>query len=277
MMTYSTRFAPSPTGYLHLGHAFSALTAFEAARAHDGIFILRLEDIDHTRCRPDYEQAIYDDLRWLGLEWPEPVLRQSEHMADYQAALERLKGMGLVYPCYKTRKELMLEALSAPQDTTPLPPADTPMDREPAWRLAVAEAREYLGSRWQGLGFEEQGGGPNGEHGWQAADPSINGDVVLARKDVGIAYHLAVVVDDARQGVTHIHRGHDLFEATHTQVLLQALLGLPTPQYHHHALLLDDTGQRLAKRKGSKSLRDLREDGMSPQAIKSLIAISAKA
>ncbi|MDC7677664.1 tRNA glutamyl-Q(34) synthetase GluQRS [Asticcacaulis machinosus] len=276
-MHYITRFAPSPTGYLHPGHAFSALNAYDAAKFHTGTFILRIEDIDHTRCRSEYEQAIYDDLRWLGIDWPEPVLRQSEHMADYQAALERLKGMGLVYPCYKTRKELMLEALSAPQDTPVLPPADTPLDREPAWRLAVTEARDYLGSRWDELGFEEQGHGPKGEHGWQIADPFINGDVVLARKDVGIAYHLAVVVDDARQGITHIHRGHDLLEATHTQVLLQALLGLPTPQYHHHALLLDDTGQRLAKRKGSKSIRDLRSGGMSPADIKALIVGTAKA
>ncbi|WAC49460.1 tRNA glutamyl-Q(34) synthetase GluQRS [Asticcacaulis sp. SL142] len=273
-MTYITRFAPSPTGYLHLGHAFSALTAFEAARRHGGAFILRLEDIDHTRCRLEYEQAIYDDLRWLELDWPEPVLRQSEHMADYQSALERLKSMGLVYPCYKTRKELMLEALSAPQDTPPLPPADAPLDREPAWRLSLAEACDYLGSRWGGLGFEEQGRGPHDEHGWQVADPQVNGDVVLARKDVGIAYHLAVVVDDARQGITHIHRGHDLFEATHTQVLLQALLGLPTPQYHHHALLLDETGQRLAKRKGSKSLADLRKEGANLESIKRLLSVN---
>lgn len=275
-MTCRTRFAPSPTGYLHLGHAFSALTAFDAARNGGGEFILRIEDIDHTRCRQVFEDALYEDLRWLGIEWPQPVLRQSAHLADYEAALETLKSRGLIYACFKTRKAQMQAALSAPQtDDAPAPKAAP--DREPAWRLSLDAASAALGAQWNRLYFEETGGGPNGETGLQTAHPEINGDVVLGRKDIGIAYHLAVVIDDARQGVTHIHRGHDLFEATHTQVLLQHLLGLPTPVYRHHPLLLDAQGRRLAKRKGSKALRDYRQEGLTPQALRALIADTPKA
>lgn len=266
-MSYRTRFAPSPTGYLHLGHAFSALTAFEAAKANGGTFILRIEDIDHTRCRPEFEAAIYEDLSWLGLDWPEPVLRQSDHLNDYQAALEQLKATGLIYADYRTRKQQAEAALSAPQagDAT-FTPSDT---TEPAWRLSLEAARRFLGPHYDALSFTDLHKGP------QKADPSANGDVVLGRKDVGIAYHLAVVVDDARQNITHIHRGLDLYDATHTQVLLQALLGFTTPTYAHHALLLDDQGRRLAKRKGSRSLRDYRQDGFSLSDIKALIARTA--
>ncbi|WP_140985863.1 tRNA glutamyl-Q(34) synthetase GluQRS [Asticcacaulis tiandongensis] len=263
-MSYRTRFAPSPTGFLHLGHAFSARTAFEAAKANGGSFILRIEDIDHTRCRPEFEAAIYEDLSWLGIEWPQPVLRQSDHLADYQTALEQLKTSGLVYADYRTRKQQAEAALSAPQagDT-----AFTPSDSaEPAWRLSLEAAREFLGAAYDALSFTDLHKGP------QKADPAVNGDVVLGRKDVGVAYHLAVVVDDARQNITHIHRGLDLYDATHTQVLLQALLGFTTPTYAHHALLLDDQGRRLAKRKGSKSLRDYRHEGLSVTDIKALIA-----
>ncbi|MGA9658624.1 MAG: tRNA glutamyl-Q(34) synthetase GluQRS, partial [Asticcacaulis sp.] len=262
---YRTRFAPSPTGYLHLGHAFSALTAFEAAREQGGQFILRIEDIDHTRCRPEFEQAIYEDLNWLGLSWPLPVLRQSEHMADYIHALDRLKDMGVLYADHKTRKGQIKNALSAPQEGD-IPP-DRPMASpsvDPAWRLSLDAARNVLGSRYDDLSFTEQGD-------IRACDPSHGGDVILGRRDIGVAYHLAVVIDDARQGVTHIHRGHDLYEATHTQVLLQALLGLPTPAYAHHALLLDDQGRRLAKRKGSKALRDYRNEGLSTADINAML------
>jgi len=258
---YRTRFAPSPTGYLHLGHAFSALTAFQAAQANGGEFILRIEDIDHNRSRPQFEAAIYDDLAWLGMDWQKPVLRQSDHLADYQAALERLKDMGLLYADTRTRKGEAEAALSAPQadDATPLSaPAN------PAWRLSLDAARDYLGSRYDQLTFTEK----SETH---AANPAINGDVILGRKDIGVAYHLAVVIDDARQRITHIIRGHDLYDATHTQVLLQALLDLPTPEYSHHPLLLDEEGRRLAKRKGSKSLRTYSNEGLSAADIKSLI------
>ncbi|CAL4868057.1 Glutamate--tRNA ligase 1 [Asticcacaulis sp. MM231] len=260
-----TRFAPSPTGYLHLGHAYSALTAFDMALAKGGGFILRIEDIDHTRCRPPYEWAIYEDLAWLGLEWPTPVLRQSEHLPDYAVALERLRSMGVLYADHKTRKGEAEAALSAPQGESVTNSADA----NPAWRLSLEAARDVLGSRYDTLSFMEKGE-------VRKTDPAINGDVILGRKDIGVAYHLCVVIDDARQGISHVVRGHDLYDATHTQVLLQALLDLPTPAYHHHALLLDAEGRRLAKRKGSKSLRDYREEGLSPSDIKARLAAMAK-
>ncbi|ESQ91968.1 glutamyl-tRNA synthetase [Asticcacaulis sp. AC460] len=261
-MTVRTRFAPSPTGYLHLGHAFSALTAYHFAQDHGGDFILRIEDIDHTRCRPQFEQAIFDDLAWLGLKWETPVLRQSEHLTDYQAALDRLRDMGVLYADSRTRKGQAEAALSAPQgdevaETTPAPPA---------WRLSLDAARQHLGARYDALKFNDN-----------PARPEINGDVILGRKDIGVAYHLAVVIDDARQDITHVVRGHDLFDATHTQVLLQALLDLPTPHYTHHALLLDDEGRRLAKRKGSKSLQDYRNAGLSPEDIRTMLDTAPKA
>lgn len=265
-MSYRTRFAPSPTGLLHLGHAYSALTALEAARANGGNFILRIEDIDHTRCRPPYEYAIYEDLAWLGIDWETPVLRQSEHLPDYAAALDKLKGLGVLYADHKTRRGEAESSLSAPQDI------DTALDElaNPAWRLSLSAAEAYLARRYNALSFVESGQ-------IVRADPRVNGDVILGRKDIGVAYHLCVVIDDARQGVTHIHRGHDLYDATHTQVLLQALLDLPTPAYAHHPLLLDEQNRRLAKRKGSRSLSDYRADGLSPFDIKTLIAGTPKA
>ncbi len=272
-MTFRTRFAPSPTGYLHLGHAFSALTAAEMARANGGEFLLRIEDIDHTRCRPQFEAAIYDDLAWLGLDWTRPVLRQSEHISDYMEALERLQALGVLYADAKTRKEQVEQAQSAPQEDTPPPAAPAPADTtNPAWRLSLENARRVLGFRYDDLHFQEMIHAP-GEY---KVRPEVNGDVVLGRKDIGVAYHLAVVVDDARQGITDVVRGHDLFDATHTQVLLQALLGLPTPRYHHHALLLDAEGRRLAKRKGSKALRDYHQAGATAEDIKAWLAAAPK-
>jgi len=262
---YRSRFAPSPTGYLHLGHAFSALTAFGAAKANDGECLLRIEDIDHTRCRPAFEQAIYDDLRWLGLDWPTPPLRQSEHMDDYRVALARLRDLGVLYADRRTRKGEAEAALSAPQGM------DESVDEAapPAWRLSLEACRRTLGHRYDELTFHE---------GTEArrADPAVNGDVILGRKDIGVAYHLCVVVDDARQGITHIHRGHDLYDATPTQVLLQALLNLPTPVYAHHDLLLDDQHRRLAKRKGSKALRDYRAEGVTPADMRVMITDAPK-
>ena len=269
-MSYVTRFAPSPTGLLHKGHAFSALTASAAARAAPGRFILRIEDIDTSRCRSAFEAAIYDDLFWLGLHWDQPVLRQSEHLDDYLTALQRLIERGLVYRCFKTRREVAEAMLSAPHGA---PEGDRggPLARaeearrlaagEPfAWRLDFAAARKVAGP----LTFVEAGEGSAGERGVIAVDPTRAGDVVLARKDVGVAYHLAVVVDDARQGVTEVIRGQDLFEATHVQRLLQALLGLPAPQYRHHRLILGPDGKRLAKRTGAETLRAMRERGVTP-------------
>jgi glutamyl-Q tRNA(Asp) synthetase len=279
---FVTRFAPSPTGYLHRGHAFSALTAFQAVRdaADEGLggrFLLRLEDIDATRCRPQYEAAIYEDLAWLGLDWEQPVRQQSQHMADYGAALRDLSERGLAYRCFRTRREVAEAIESAPHGAMeafrggPLP-ADEEEARVKAgegyaWRLSLVAAERALGG-FGALTFEELGQGPKGEHGVIQARPDLGGDVVLARKDVGVAYHLAVVVDDALQGVTQVIRGQDLFEATHVQRLLQALLALPTPTYRHHRLLTGSDGKRYAKRDRAETLRDLRASGMTPQQLR---------
>ena len=227
--------------------------------------MLRIEDIDFTRCRPQFEAAICDDLAWLGIDWERPVLRQSEHTADYMAALERLRDRGLVYRSFKTRRQILDDALSAPHGAPEgyrggPPPPDEEAARlaasEPfAWRLDLAGALAAAGP----LTFLEAGEGPAGEHGQIAVDAGPAGDVVLARKDVGVAYHLAVVVDDARQGVTEVVRGQDLFAATHIQRVLQALLGLPEPRYRHHRLLLGPDGRRLAKRDRAETLRAIRE------------------
>jgi len=274
---FVTRFAPSPTGYLHRGHAFSALTAFEAARAANGRFLLRIEDIDRTRCRPEYEAAIREDLAWLGLAWETPVRRQSEHMADYGAALRELSERGLTYRCFRTRREVAEAIESAPHgDLEAFRGAPLPAEEEArrveagepyAWRLSLAAAERALGA-FGTLSFVEEGAGPGGEHGVVPARPAVGGDVVLARKDVGVAYHLAVVADDALQGVTHVIRGQDLFEATHVQRLLQALLALPTPVYRHHRLLTGPDGKRYAKRDGAQTLRELRASGMTAAELR---------
>lgn len=275
---FVTRFAPSPTGALHRGHAFSALTAERAARAAGGGFILRIEDIDRTRCRPAFEAAILEDLAWLGLDWAQPVRRQSEHMDDYRAALESLAARDLVYRCFRTRREIAEDIGRAPHGPGeavrpgPLPPDETARRLAAgdayAWRLSLDRAREALGATWDRLGFTEEGEGPGGETGWIAARPELGGDVVLARKDVGVAYHLAVVVDDARQGITHVIRGRDLFEATHVQRLLQALLDLPTPIYRHHTLLLGPDGRRYAKRDRAETLAELRAQGVTAAELR---------
>jgi glutamyl-Q tRNA(Asp) synthetase len=279
----TTRFAPSPTGLLHQGHAFSALTAHEAAREAGGRFLLRIEDIDSTRSRPEFEAAIYEDLGWLGLSWETPVRRQSEHADDYRAALRRLEAEGLLYRCFRTRKELAQAAASAPHGPDgaaafrggPAPPDEEAallaQGRPFAWRLSQDRARDRLVGT--ALSFVEEGAGPNGETGEILADPWPAGDVILARKDVGVAYHLAVVVDDALQGITHVVRGQDLFEAAHVQRLLQALLGLPTPVYRHHRLLMGPDGKRLAKRNGAESLRALRERGATAQSLRTELGV----
>ncbi len=263
-----------------MGHAYSALQAFEAAKTVGGRFILRIEDIDTTRCRPEFERAIENDLHWLGLHWDEPVRRQSDHMADFTAALEQLRDLGVLYRCFLTRREVLSEISRAPHGTGEVytgPQTPMSMDEETkrlqngetyAWRLSLKAARAYLGEAWDGLFFTEQGTGPHGEHGTIMAQPERLGDVVLARKDIATSYHLAVTHDDALQGITHIIRGVDLFESTHIHVLLQALLGLTTPVYRHHRLLVDETGKRLAKRDQAATLHDLRNSGIKPEALR---------
>jgi glutamyl-Q tRNA(Asp) synthetase len=287
-MTHVERFAPSPNGYLHLGHAFSALTAFEAAEAAGGRFLLRIEDIDRTRARPEFEAAIYADLAWLGLQWEIPVMRQSERLPAYAEALARLKARGLIYPCACTRRDIA-EALDAPQEGAgPMIGPDGPVypgtcKRSPppegapvAWRLDMERAVAALGGA-AGLGFEELGEGPDGETGRIALSPGYLidqcGDVVLARRDIATSYHLSVVVDDAAQGVSHVTRGRDLFPATPIHVLLQGLLGLPTPAYRHHRLIRDAEGRRLAKRDGDESLASLRAAGVAPEEVRRIVGL----
>jgi len=291
MTGFITRFAPSPTGRLHLGHAFSALTAFDAARVAGGTCLLRIEDIDQTRCTPDFEAGIYEDLAWLGLDWPRPARRQSDHIPEYARALKRLAGAGLVYRCFKTRKEIAEEIARAPHhpgegpEGIIYPGPDTPMSEAEeagrlargeayAWRLSLRACREALCARYDALVFTEEGEGPEGEHGAIAARPDLLGDVILARKDVGTSYHLACVHDDALQGVTHVIRGQDLYFATHLHRLLQELLGLPVPVWRHHRLLTDDTGRRYAKRDRSLTLEALREAGATPEDIRARVGLS---
>lgn len=264
------RFAPSPNGELHLGHAYSALFAERAAKKSSGLFLLRIEDIDFTRCRPEFTAGIFTDLAWLGLSWPEPVRFQSSHLDDYAAAQDRLRDMGLLYPCFCTRKDVVAAAsafdpegnvlyagtcrklsLGALEDLIAQgAPFSLRLDMEAACRMS---------SR---LFFADQ------EQGEVEADPRRWGDVVLARKDTPTSYHLSVVVDDAIQGVTHVTRGKDLYEATHIHRLLQALLGLPTPHYHHHKLITTSAGRKLAKSLRDPSLRMLRNSGVTPAELR---------
>lgn len=273
-MTIVTRFAPSPTGRLHLGHAFAALFAHDAARRAAGRFLLRIEDIDATRCRPEHEVAILDDLAWLGLAWETPVRRQSEHMAEYAHALQRLDASGVLYPCFCTRKDIAAEiarAGAAPHGPDgPLYPGicrglatDEAAARIAsgvpyALRLDVTKAMALTGPlRWI-----------DRDAGEQAAAPALLGDVVLARKETPASYHLAVTLDDDHQGVTLVTRGRDLFHATHIHRLLQALLGLAVPIWHHHDLVRDADGQRLAKSAGAPSLQSLRDQGVTAGDIR---------
>ena len=282
------RFAPSPNGYLHLGHAFSALVNFELAGAAGGRFLLRIEDIDAARCRPDYEQAIYQDLAWLGIAWEEPVWRQSAHFDDDRAALARLDELGLVYPSFESRGEILRlvaeREAHAPwprdPDGAPLYPGDArtllPRERrqrmemgEPyALRLDMAAAIARTGP----LTWRESG--PTSETGTVAARPQMWGDVVLARKETPTSYHLAVVIDDACQGVTDVVRGQDLFWSTSVHRLLQALLGLPAPNYHHHRLILDGDGNKLSKSTRATAFRALRDGGATPTDIRRMVGLA---
>jgi len=279
-VTFTTRFAPSPTGPLHLGHAYSAWLSYDMACAAQGRFLLRIEDTDTARARPQWESQIYDDLHWLGLTWETPVLRQSEHLARYAAELNKLAELDLIYPCSCKRSDIRA-ALSAPQEgvrASPIYPGTCrgrPMSsRQPgdALRLDMARALNHL----QTLpSFTETGPAHAGHH---ILSPQLmlqnTGDAVLGRKEIEtVSYVLAAVIDDAKQTITTVIRGKDLFETTFLQILLQALLALPTPTYHHHKLIRDDDGKRLAKRDDARSIAKYRADGATPQTIRTLLGL----
>lgn len=297
------RFAPSPNGYLHLGHVYSALISAELAAQFGAVFLLRLEDIDQTRCRAEYSDAIFDDLAWLGLQWPEPVRRQSEHFTTYQTYLDRLEHMGLLYPCFATRKEIktaLQSTYKTPQawprdpDGAPLYPGLYRTDLETscistekvqrlratghpyALRLNMAKAHHMAREKNNGpLTYEEFT--PTGTITPHACTPERWGDVILARKDVPTSYHLAVVVDDALQNISHVTRGEDLRAATDIHRVLQILLDLPAPLYHHHSLILDDLGEKLAKSRKSETLQSLRKQGVLREEIMRRIGFAPRA
>lgn len=277
----TTRFAPSPTGRLHIGHAIAAREAFRFASENGGKCFLRIEDIDQTRCRPEYEDAIYEDLNWLGFDWPEPVRRQSDHFDDYTRALNDLRDKGLVYRSFLTRKELNadleergVEESPAGERPYPGPRAMLSSDEEHmrvargdsfAWRLSLSKCRDHLGEAYNALSFLEDGASV--EAGEVKARPDWLGDVVLARKDAPTSYHLAVTHDDALQGISHVVRGRDLYFSTHIHVLLQRLFGWQTPVYRHHGLILDTDGRKFSKSDRSRTLESLREEGVRPEQI----------
>jgi glutamyl-Q tRNA(Asp) synthetase len=283
------RFAPSPNGYLHLGHAFSALLNADRARETGGRLLLRIEDIDTTRCRPEFEAAIFEDLAWLGIAWEMPVRRQSEHLAEYRAALDKLSALGLVYPSFESRAEIARLVTDReahgpwPRDPdgAPLYPGaarELPPDERTrliasgvpyALRLDMAAACRLAPA----LDWREAGEGPDGEQGQVAARPEAWGDVILARKETPTSYHLSVVVDDALQGVSEVVRGQDLFHATSVHRLLQELLGLPAPVYRHHPLIRDEAGHKLSKSTRATGLRELRAAGRSPSDIGRLVGL----
>ncbi|GGA96260.1 tRNA glutamyl-Q(34) synthetase GluQRS [Brucella endophytica] len=285
------RFAPSPNGLLHLGHAYSALLNARMAEANGGRFLLRIEDIDTTRCTPELEHQLTSDLRWLGICWEEPVRRQSEHFEDYRQALDTLVEAGLVYPAFMSRGEVRARieewtrdgrewprdpdgAPHYPTDERTMPEAERRRRiaaGEPfAWRLDLDKAMAPYG---RNLSWDETGAGPEGETGRIPAHPARWGDVIIARKETPTSYHLSVVVDDALQGVTHVVRGRDLFHATAVHRLLQEILGLPVPLYHHHDLILGDDGRKLSKSRGDTALASLREAGMQPEDIRRMIGL----
>lgn len=283
------RFAPSPNGFLHLGHAYSALLNFDLARTSGGRFLLRIEDIDPIRCRPEFEAALFDDLEWLGIVWEQPVRRQSEHLAVYRDGLERLEREGLIYPAFESRSQIKalvqakdtISAWPRDPDNGPLYPGEgkwmPPKERDSkiqsgapyVLRLDMAAAVARAGE----LSWTEQGAGPHGETGEVQAQPEQWGDIVLARKDTPTSYHLSVVIDDALQGVTHVVRGQDLFWVTGVHRLLQAHLGLPPPVYRHHMLVLDEAGHKLSKSTRSTALRELRAGGATPADVRRLVGI----
>jgi glutamyl-Q tRNA(Asp) synthetase len=283
------RFAPSPNGHLHLGHAYSALLNFDSAREAGGRFLLRIEDIDPARCKPEFETAIYQDLGWLGLTWETPVRRQSGHLADYRKALETLSAQGLVYPGFESRAEIAkLVAQREANAPWPRDPDGAPLYSGAAKSLTSDQRARRLESgapyalrldmaaacaRAGALHWTEHGQGPGGETGAVAARPEAWGDVILARKETPTSYHLSVVIDDALQGVTEVVRGEDLFWSTSVHRLLQSLLGLPPPSYRHHRLILDGEGRKLSKSTEATGLRELRAGGATPADIRRLVGL----
>jgi glutamyl-Q tRNA(Asp) synthetase len=283
------RFAPSPNGHLHLGHALSALINFDMARAAGGRFLLRIEDIDATRCRDEFETAIYEDLAWLGLAWESPVRRQSEHLGEYRAALARLDADGLIYSSFESRAEIAaLVAEREARGIWPRDPDGVPLYPGSALALSRSEQSRRIAAgephamrldmtaalaRVGALDWTETGSGPDGETANVAASPARWGDVVLAPKEAPTSYHLAVVVDDARQGVTHVVRGRDLFWSTGIHRLLQVLLDLPAPVYHHHRLVLDAEQRKLSKSTQATALRTLRQNGATPADIRHRVGL----
>jgi glutamyl-Q tRNA(Asp) synthetase len=283
------RFAPSPNGYLHLGHAYSALLNDDLARRAGGRMLLRIEDIDAARCRPEFEAAIYQDLAWLGIEWETPVRRQSGHLDIYLDALNKLAAQGLVYPGFESRAEIAkLVAQREANGPWPRDPDGAPLYPGTAKSLSPGERARLIGSgalyalrldvtaaraRAGALAWIEQGEGPDGETGTVTAQPQVWGDVILARKETPTSYHLSVVIDDALQGVTDVVRGHDLFWSTSVHRLLQQLLGLPQPAYRHHRLVLDAAGQKLSKSTLATGLRELRTQGVTPDEIRRRVGL----
>jgi glutamyl-Q tRNA(Asp) synthetase len=283
------RFAPSPNGYLHLGHAYSALLNFDLARQSGGRFLLRIEDIDATRCKPEFEAAIYQDLAWLGIAWEHPVRRQSEHFVSYRAAVEKLSAQGLVYPSFESRADIAkLVAQRDADGAWPRDPDGAPIYPGAAKSLSPEQRAKLIESgapyalrldmaaaiaRAGDLGWTEHGQGPDVESGIVAARPQVWGDSILARKETPTGYHLSVVIDDALQGVTEVVRGEDLFWSTSVHRLLQALLSLPQPAYRHHRLVLDATGQKLSKSTEATGLRELRAEGATPADIRRLVGL----
>ncbi|MFB6414730.1 MULTISPECIES: tRNA glutamyl-Q(34) synthetase GluQRS [Bradyrhizobium] len=283
------RFAPSPNGHLHLGHAYSALLNFERARETGGRLLLRIEDIDTARCRPEFEAAIDEDLAWLGIDWETPVRRQSEHLADYRAALDKLSALGLVYPAFESRAEIAkLVAAREADGPWPRDPDGAPLYPGDSRSLPAGERSRLIASgapyalrldmaaayqRVTGLSWNELGEGSQRERGIVPARPEAWGDVILARKETPTSYHLSVVVDDALQGVSEIVRGRDLFHATSVHRLIQVLLGLPEPAYRHHRLICDGEGRKLSKSSRSTGLRELRAAGITPSGIRRLVGL----
>jgi glutamyl-Q tRNA(Asp) synthetase len=284
------RFAPSPNGHLHLGHALSALLNFDMARAAGGRFLVRMEDVDAARCRPEFEAAIYEDLAWLGLTWEQPVRRQSEHLDDYRAALEKLQAMRLSFPSFESRAEIahmvgdrdVRERWPRDPDGVPVYPGAARQMKEQDRQARIARGDPYAirldmekAMEWTGvLRWSELGAGPTGETGDVLADPAAWGDVIVGRKETPTSYHLSVVIDDALQGVTDVVRGWDLFWSTSVHRVLQVLLGLPAPNYRHHRLILDSDGKKLSKSTLATGLRELREQGMTPMDIRGLVNVA---
>jgi glutamyl-Q tRNA(Asp) synthetase len=283
------RFAPSPNGYLHLGHAFSALLNFDSARQSSGRFLLRIEDIDLTRCRPEFEAAIYEDLAWLGVSWEMPVRRQSAHFADYRDAVAKLSARGLIYPSFESRAEIArLIAQRETEGAWPRDPDGAPLYPGAA-KMLPAEQRARLMEQGAPYALRldmaaacalartpawtERGEGPQGETGAVTARPEAWGDVILARKETPTSYHLSVVIDDTLQGVTDVVRGQDLFWSTSVHRLLQDLLGISPPTYRHHRLVLDAAGQKLSKSTNATGLRELRAAGATPADIRHLLGL----